>query len=211
MLSELVGGRYRVEHEIGRGGMGVVLRAYDTRLNRVVALKVLPSNTSHDSELCRRLAAEARAASVLSHPGIATVYDFVEQGGGSFIVYEYVQGRTWRRELDRARFTMDEILDASAQLADALVAAHSHGIVHRDLKPENIMSVPDDYSRGRVKILDFGLAKLLHPPLAAEETVSIATSPGLLVGTVNYMAPEQLEGQLGGRSYRYLRSWPCPL
>ncbi len=195
MLSELVVGRYRVEHEIGRGGMGVVLRAYDTRLNRVVALKVLPSNTSHDSELCRRLAAEARAASVLSHPGIATVYDFVEQGGGSFIVYEYVQGRTWRKELDRARFTMDEILDASAQLADALVAAHSHGVIHRDLKPENIMSVPDDYSRGRVKILDFGLAKLLHAPLAAEETVSIATSPGLLVGTVNYMAPEQLEGQ----------------
>jgi serine/threonine protein kinase len=180
--------------------MGVVLRAYDTHLNRVVALKMLPSNTTHDSELCRRLAAEARAASALSHPGIATVYDFVEQGEGSFIVYEYVEGRTWRKELARTRFTTDEILDASAQLADALVAAHSRGIVHRDLKPENIMSVPDDYSRGRVKILDFGLAKHLHAPLSlgeenAAETVSIATGPGLLVGTVNYMAPEQLEGQ----------------
>ena len=200
MLSELIVGRYRVEQEIGRGGMGVVLRAYDTHLNRVVALKMLPSNTTHDSELCRRLAAEARAASALSHPGIATVYDFVEQGEGSFIVYEYVEGRTWRKELTRAHFSTDEILDASAQLADALVAAHSRGIVHRDLKPENIMSVPDDYSRGRVKILDFGLAKHLHAPLSlgeenAAETVSILTGPGLLVGTVNYMAPEQLEGQ----------------
>jgi len=201
MPSELIVGRYRVEQEVGRGAMGVVLRAYDTRLNRVVALKMLPSNTNNDSELCRRLAAEARAASTLSHPGIATVYDFVEQGGGSFIVYEFVEGRTWRKELARARFTTDEILDASAQLADALVAAHNKGIVHRDLKPENIMSVPDDYSRGRVKILDFGLAKHLHAPLSlgeenTAETISIATNPGLLVGTVNYMAPEQLEGQL---------------
>ena len=200
MLNELIEGRYKVEREVGRGGMGVVLRAYDTRLNRLVALKMLPSNTTHDSELRRRLAAEARAASALSHPGIATVYDFVEQGEGSFIVYEYVEGRTWRKELARARFTTDEILDASAQLADALAAAHSHGIVHRDLKPENIMSVPDDYSPGRVKILDFGLAKHLHAPPSFEEenaaeTVSIATSQGLLVGTVNYMAPEQLEGQ----------------
>src|ERR1700692_4970786 len=200
MLNELIEGRYKVEQEVGRGGMGVVLRAYDTRLNRLVALKMLPSNTTHDSELCRRLAAEARAASAMSHPGIATVYDFVEQGERSFIVYEFVEGRTWRNELARARFTSDEILDASVQLADALVAAHGHEIVHRDLKPENIMSVPDEYSRGRVKILDFGLAKHLHAPLSvgeenAEETVSFVTSPGLLVGTVNYMAPEQLEGQ----------------
>ena len=201
MLSELIDGRYKVEQEVGSGGMGVVLRAYETRLNRVVALKMLRPNTSHDSNLSRRLAAEARAASALSHPGIATVYDFVEQGEGSFIVYEYVEGRTWREELARARFTTDEILDASAQLAEALAAAHSHGIVHRDLKPENIMSLPDDHLRGRVKILDFGLAKYLHASLPlgeenAAETVSIATIPGLLVGTVNYMAPEQLEGQL---------------
>ncbi len=161
MLNELIDGRYKVEREVGRGGMGVVLRAYDARLNRLVALKMFPSNTTHDSELRLRLAAEARAASALSHPGIATVYDFVERGEGSFIVYEYVEGRTWREELARARFTMDEILDASAQLTDALAAAHSHGIVHRDLKPENIMSAPDDFSRGRVKILDFGLAKHL--------------------------------------------------
>ena len=157
-MSELIVGRYRVEQEVGRGGMGVVLRAYDTHLHRIVAIKMLPSNTGRNSELCRRLAAEARAASALSHPSIATVYDFVEEGEGSFIVYEYVEGCTWRKALARARFTTDEILDGGAQLADALVAAHSHGIVHRDLKPENIMSVLDDLSRGRVKILDFGLA-----------------------------------------------------
>src|SRR6266567_152492 len=209
MLSELIVGRYKVEQEVGRGGMGVVLRAYDTRLNRVVALKMLRSDATHDSELCRRLAAEARAASALSHPGIATVYDFVEQGEESFIVYEYVEGRTWRKELARARFTTDEILDAGVQLADALAAAHSHGIVHRDLKPENIMSVPDDYFRGRITILDFGLAKHLHAAQSlgdenAAETVSILTSPGMLVGTVNYMAPEQLEGQsVDGRTDLY--------
>ena len=128
MLNELIDGRYKVEREIGRGGMGVVLRAYDTRLNRVVALKMLPSNTTHDSELCHRLAAEARAASALSHPCIATVHDFVEQGERSFIVYEFVEGRTWRNELARTRFTTDEILDVSVQLADALVAAHGHGM-----------------------------------------------------------------------------------
>jgi len=199
-MSELIVGRYRLEQEVGRGGMGVVLRAYDTHLHRIVAIKMLPSNTGRNSELCRRLAAEARAASALSHPSIATVYDFVEEGERSFIVYEYVEGCTWRKALARARFTTDEILDGGAQLADALVAAHSHGIVHRDLKPENIMSVLDDLSRGRVKILDFGLAKHLHAPSAlgqesTAETVSIATSSGFLIGTVNYMAPEQLEGQ----------------
>src|SRR5258708_34528627 len=104
--------------------MGVVLRAYDTRLNRLVALKMLPSNSTHDSELRHRLAAQARPASALSPPGIAPVYDFVEQGEGSFIVYEYVEGRTWRQELARSRFTPAENLEASAQLADALAAGH---------------------------------------------------------------------------------------
>ena len=99
MPSDLIVGRYRVEQEVGRGGMGVVLRAYDTHLNRLVALKMLPSNTRHDSELHRRLAAEARAASAVSHPGIATVHDFVDQGEESFIVYEYVEGSTLRQEL----------------------------------------------------------------------------------------------------------------
>jgi len=199
MLSELIVGRYRVEKELGRGGMGVVLRAYDTWLRRVVALKLLPPDTSHNPELSRRLAAEARAASALNHPGIATVYDFVEQNDASFVVYEYVEGQTFRDKLAQGRFTTEEVLSAGMQLSDALLAAHTRGIIHRDLKPENIMWTPDDCFGGRVKILDFGLAKCNHWPLSAgeenaPETVSIGTIPGLVIGTMNYMAPEQLEG-----------------
>lgn len=200
MLQELVIGRYKIEQEVGRGGMGVVLRAHDTRLNRIVALKMLPAEATHSPEMNCRLGVEARAASALSHPSIATVYDFVERDEGSFIVYEFVEGQTLRRELARAPFTTEGILDAGVQLADALVAAHAHGITHRDLKPENIMLVPDNYSRGRVKILDFGLAKRYHASPSPEagddcETASIETTPGLLIGTVTYMAPEQLESQ----------------
>jgi hypothetical protein len=201
MLKELLVGRYKIEQEVGRGGMGVVLRAYDTRLNRVVALKMLSPNATHDREMSRRLGVEARAASALSHPSIATVHDFVESDEGSFIVYEFVEGQTLRRELARAQFTTEEVLDAGVQLTDALVVAHFHGITHRDLKPENIMLVPDDYSRGRVKILDFGLAKRRDASRTpgegrnGSETASIATTPGLLVGTVTYMAPEQLESR----------------
>src|SRR6516164_2824697 len=116
MLSELIVGRYRVEKELGRGGMGVVLRAYDTWLRRVVALKLLPPDTSHNPELSRRLAAEARAASALNHPGIATVYDFVEQNDASFVVYEYVEGQTFRDKLSQGRFTTEEVLSAGVQL-----------------------------------------------------------------------------------------------
>jgi predicted Ser/Thr protein kinase len=200
MLRDFVDGRYRVEQEVGRGGMGIVLRAFDTRLNRAVAIKILPPDATHDPDRLRRLAAEARAASALNHTGIATVYDFVEQGADSFIVYEYIDGRTLRNSLTRDRFSTDDVLGVGIQLADALVAAHTRGITHRDLKPENIMLVPDDHFRWRVKILDFGLAKQRPELLSAgtesgAETVSVATVPGLLVGTITYMAPEQLESR----------------
>jgi len=200
MLRDLIDGRYRVEQEVGRGGMGIVLRAFDTRLNRPVALKILSPDATHHPDRLRRFAAEARAASVLNHPGIATVYDFVEQGTDSFIVYEYIDGRTLRNELAHNRFTIDDVVGIGIQLADALIAAHSRGITHRDLKPENIMLVPDDHSRGRVKILDFGLAKQRPEVLSAgtesgAETISIATVPGLLIGTITYMAPEQVESR----------------
>jgi serine/threonine protein kinase len=200
MLRDFVDGRYRVEQEVGRGGMGIVLRAFDTRLNRAVAIKILPPDATHDPDRLRRLAAEARAASALNHTGIATVYDFVEQGADSFIVYEYIDGRTLRNSLARDRFSTDDVLGVGIQLADALVAAHTRGITHRDLKPENIMLVPDDHFRWRVKILDFGLAKQRPELLSAgtesgAETVSVATVPGLLVGTITYMAPEQLESR----------------
>jgi serine/threonine protein kinase len=155
MLRDFVDGRYRVEQEVGRGGMGIVLRAFDTRLNRAVAIKILPPDATHDPDRLRRLAAEARAASALNHTGIATVYDFVEQGADSFIVYEYIDGRTLRNSLAHDRFSTDDVLGVGIQLADALVAAHTRGITHRDLKPENIMLVPDDHFRWRVKILDF--------------------------------------------------------
>ena len=199
-MRDLIDGRYRLDQEVGRGGMGIVLRAFDTRLKRVVALKILAPDSTHEPDRLRRLAAEARAASALNHAGIATVYDFVEQGTDSFIVYEYIDGRTLRSELLRDRFTTDDLLGVGIQLADALGAAHSQGITHRDLKPENIMLVPDHHSRWRVKILDFGLAKQCRKLLSGgaesgADTISISTVPGLLVGTLTYMAPEQLESR----------------
>ncbi len=202
MAGEPKAGRYEVEKEIGRGGMGVVYRARDCRLRRTVALKMLPDDVMHNAELRRRLVQEARAASALGHPGVATVYDFEEQAGESFIVFEYVEGTTLRERLKRHRFSMEEILDIGIQLADALAAAHDHGIVHRDLKPENIMLTPGHQGPGRVKILDFGLAKLRRPlalgdlaGVSAAETAPASTAAGLLVGTVNYMSPEQLESE----------------
>ncbi len=198
MADELKAGRYLISRELGRGGMGHVFLARDQKLGRNVALKMLPAEITHDAELRRRLAQEARAASALSHPGMATVFDYVEEGGDSFIVYEFVEGHTLREEMVRHHFTTEEILDVGIQLADALAYAHDHGVVHRDLKPENIMLSPGIGSRGRAKILDFGLAKLARPisqaasaGFASAETAAASTAAGLLVGTVNYMSPEQ--------------------
>ncbi len=180
--------------------MGIVFRAVDTQLNRSVALKMLLPGARHDAGMRRRLASEARTASGLNHPGIATVFDFVEAADASFIVYELVLGRTLRRELAAGRFSTAALADAGVQLADALAAAHHGGVLHRDLKPENIMVLPDDHGRGRMKILDFGLARRFGgPPLGGErpsaaETVTALTVPGFAAGTVAYMPPEQLEG-----------------
>ena len=202
MSGKLFGDRYELESEVGRGGMGVVYRARDVRLGRTVALKMLPAELTRDPERRRRLAQEARAASALCHPNLATVYDYEERGEDTFIVYEFVQGATLREMLRKPRSTSEAILDIGIQLTDALAAAHEHGIVHRDLKPENIMLKHEAGRTGQVKILDFGLAKLrrpLKPALpadgAAAETATVSTAAGLLVGTVNYMAPEQLEGE----------------
>ncbi len=201
MKGRLIAGRYEVEEEIGRGGMGVVYRARDTRLPRSLALKMLPAELTDDAELRRRLAQEARAASSINHPGVATVFDFEEHGAERFIVYEYVEGETLRERLNRRRFSTEEILEVSIQMANALSAAHERGVVHRDLKPENVMLVPTPEGSARIKILDFGLAKLRPPLMSASRagaemaTAPVTTSPGLLVGTVNYMAPEQLSGE----------------
>ena len=193
--------RYRIEREIGRGGMGRVFRAQDTRLGRTVALKMLPAEVAQNADLRRRLKTEAQAASALSHPAIAVVHDFVEHDGECFIVFEFVEGATVREMMARERLATREIVVIGLQLADGLACAHDHGVIHRDLKPENIMLVPGSEPPGRVKILDFGLAKI-HAAQAvtagsttAGEATTRSTSAGMIVGTVHYMAPEQLEGR----------------
>src|SRR6185437_8802649 len=166
------------------GGMGLVLRAIDLQLNRTVALKILLPQSRSGIDLRRRLASEARLASGVNHPGVATVYDFVESAAGSFIVYEFVEGRTLRRELANGPFRGEELVGAALQLADALAAAHRQRVIHRDLKPENIMVMPSENRRGRMKILDFGLARPLSDPLArsgaeAENQITVTfTAPG---------------------------------
>ena len=197
MLGDLIADRYRVEAELGHGGMGVVLRAHDTRLNRTVAVKMLPADPAQSELLRQRLASEARIASALNHPGIATVYDFIEQDEAAFIIYEFVPGRTLRRHLESERFNFSETIDAALQLTEALTAAHDNGVTHRDLKPENIMVTPDSSGGCRMKILDFGIAKLLQQPCHIEaaaltQTMPAQTAPGFRLGTIAYMAPEQL-------------------
>src|SRR4029077_17091358 len=124
MPDDLIADRYRVEAELGRGGMGVVLRAYDTRLNRTVAVKMARAEGTQSELLRQPLASEARIASTVNHPGIATVYDFIEQGEAAFIIYEFVPGSTLRRHLESERFNFSETLDAALQLTEALTAAH---------------------------------------------------------------------------------------
>ena len=187
---------YEVIDRLGAGGMGEVYRARDTRLGRTVALKVLRSGA--DPELLHRLDREARAASTLNHPNIVHIYDVgvgAGQAGAHYVVMEHVQGETLRRRLAGGPLAIPEILDLGAQLTDGLASAHRAGIVHRDLKPENLMVTPD----GVLKILDFGLAKLVTAPLGeidARETLSHhATRAGTLLGTLEYMSPEQASGR----------------
>ncbi|HLL77446.1 MAG TPA: protein kinase, partial [Pyrinomonadaceae bacterium] len=197
-------GQYRVEREIGRGGMGEIYLARDTRLDRPVALKLLPAFLTSDAGRVRRFEREARAASSLNHPNIITVHEFGESGGLRFIVTEYVEGRTLRELIEAGGLGLGQALDTAIQVASALAAAHRVGVVHRDVKPENVMVRGDGY----VKVLDFGLAKPLanqHPaaPERPGETAPTAliTDPGVIMGTVSYMSPEQARGEeVDGRS-----------
>ncbi|MEX0880605.1 MAG: protein kinase [Thermoanaerobaculia bacterium] len=188
-------GPFEVLAPLGAGGMGEVYRARDTRLGREVAVKVLPVGVSSDPERLKRFEKEARSASSLNHPNIVTVYDIGESGGASFIAMEVVDGQTLRDILADGALPPKRLLAIAAQVADGLAKAHGAGIVHRDLKPENVMVTRD----GLVKILDFGLAKLTQPedPSGATQspTVSGATEPGLVIGTVGYMSPEQALGK----------------
>ncbi len=183
-------GAYRIERILGRGGMGVVYLAHDTRLHRPVALKALPPHLFRDDKMRARLRHEARAAAALSHPSIATVYALEETGDQVFIVSEYLDGPTLREELGKGPMPMDRALEVARSIASALTAAHARGITHRDLKPENIIVC----SGGVVKIVDFGLAQF---DVAAQDLASVTrlTEVGVIAGTPPYMAPEQLLGQ----------------
>jgi eukaryotic-like serine/threonine-protein kinase len=200
-------GPYEITAPLGAGGMGEVYRARDTRLDRPVAVKVLPEAFSRDPGLRQRLDVEARAISQLSHPHICTLHDIGEQNGTAFLVMELLEGETLAERLRRqggGGLPLDEALAIAAQIAGALEAAHRRGIVHRDLKPGNIMLTSAGRAgsdRWNVKLLDFGLAKLTQPPIVGV-TASAVTSPppaltaeGTLLGTCQYMAPEQLEGR----------------
>jgi serine/threonine protein kinase len=182
-------GTYTVVRELGRGGMGRVYLASDSRLGRMVALKVLAPELTRDPIHRERLRREARAAAVLTHPGICTVYALEEFDGELYIVTEFVEGHTLRDEMVGKRPSPESMVGTARELAAALASAHAKGITHRDLKPENVMRLRD----GRLKILDFGLARI-ESDSGKPGTVT-ATGPGTLVGTPAYMAPEQIEGR----------------
>jgi len=188
-------GPYKIQSLLGAGGMGEVYRARDTRLQRTVAIKVLPAHLSSNPDLHARFEQEAKSISGLQHPNICVVYDIGSQAGVDFMVMEYVAGQTLDKLISPGGMATDQAIRYAVQVADALACAHASGIVHRDLKPANIMV---DES-GLVKVLDFGLAKLAVPAYAMRgedaTMATMATTPGMIVGTVAYMSPEQAEGK----------------
>ncbi|HEX7707941.1 MAG TPA: protein kinase [Thermoanaerobaculia bacterium] len=185
-------GHYRIKQKLGSGGMGDVYLAEDLKLRRSVALKVLPAGVADDPQRRLRFLHEAHAASVLSHPNVSTIYEVGEADGTIFIAMELIEGKTLSQLREGRTCEIDEVIDIAIQAADALDEAHSRGIVHRDIKSANIMLTP----RGHVKVLDFGLAKLAADTDVKDEDTRIKTSPGLIVGTPNYMSPEQALGRV---------------
>src|SRR2546422_3157194 len=184
-------GPYEIISPLGAGGMGEVYRARDARLDRKVALKLLPAEFTQDADRVRRFIQEAKAASALNHPTIVTIHEIGEAEAGRFIVMEMVQGQTLSAMSKPC--PIDTLINLAGQIAKALSATHAAGITHRDIKPDNIM-VRDD---GYIKLLDFGVARLVPQPASGEEAVTLAyrTLPGTLLGTLAYMSPEQAHGQ----------------
>jgi eukaryotic-like serine/threonine-protein kinase len=191
-------GHYELIRQIGAGGMGEVYLAHDSQLARKVALKLLPAHVIQDRQRLERFKQEARAASALNHPNILTIYEIGEEAGQPFIATEFIEGETLRARLAQAHLPLGQALDIAVQAATGLNAAHEAGIVHRDIKPENLMLRRDGY----VKILDFGLAKLIKPQADGQEnSIQVKTDEGVVLGTPRYMSPEQARGEkLDGRT-----------
>src|SRR5262245_47028365 len=192
-------GVYEITAQIGEGGMGQVFRAHDTRLNRDVALKILPDAVASDPDRLARFTREAQTLASLNHPHIAQIYGLEESGGARALIMELVEGEDLSQRIARGAIPLADTLPVARQIAEALEAAHEQGIVHRDLKPANVKVRPD----GTVKVLDFGLAKALDPTSAASAyvtqsptiTTPAMTQAGMILGTAAYMSPEQAKGR----------------
>jgi serine/threonine protein kinase len=197
-------GRYEIRSKIGAGGMGEVYLAKDTKLERIVALKILRSEVASDEDRMRRFVQEAKAAAALNHPNIAHIYDIGEADGAKFMTMEFIDGVTLREKIHHEKTDLRRLLEYLAQVARGLAKAHEVGIVHRDLKPDNVMITGDGYA----KVLDFGLAKLIEPQrppslganIAEIDTLLISapqhSTPGMVLGTLGYMSPEQAQGKV---------------